>query len=76
MALLPQIFKALQQFSTKYGQAVTGIPHSWNQFILFRVSIPLQHIKDKKQVGEETVYSVYTSILLFITKGINNYNNS
>jgi hypothetical protein len=30
----------------------------------------------KKQVGEERVYSAYTSILLFITKGSQNWNSS
>jgi hypothetical protein len=37
--------------------------------VLFRVSIPGQNIMTKKQVGEERVYSAYTSILLFIIKG-------
>ena len=37
--------------------------------VLVRVSIPGQTIMSKKQVGEERVYSVYTSTLLFITKG-------
>jgi hypothetical protein len=36
--------------------------------VLVRVSIPIQNIMTKKQVGEEKVYSAYTSILLFITK--------
>jgi hypothetical protein len=30
----------------------------------------------KKQVGEETVYSAYTSTLLFITKGSQDWNSS
>jgi hypothetical protein len=30
----------------------------------------------KKQVGEERVYSAYTSILLFITKGSQDWNSS
>jgi hypothetical protein len=34
-----------------------------------RVSIPAQNIMTRKQVGEERVYSAYTSRLLFITKG-------
>jgi hypothetical protein len=38
--------------------------------VLVRVSIPEQNIMTKKQVGEERVYSAYTSILLFITKEI------
>ena len=37
--------------------------------VLVRVSIPAQTSWTKKQVGEERVYSAYTSILLFITKG-------
>jgi hypothetical protein len=37
--------------------------------VLVRVSIPAQSIMTKKQVGEERVYSAYTSMLLFITKG-------
>jgi hypothetical protein len=38
--------------------------------ILVKVSIPAQNIMTKKQVGEERVYSAYTSILLFITKDV------
>jgi hypothetical protein len=38
--------------------------------VLVRVSIPGQNITNKKQVGEERVYSAYTSILLFITKEV------
>jgi hypothetical protein len=34
------------------------------------------NIRTKKQVGEERVYSVYTSILLFITKGSQDWNSS
>jgi hypothetical protein len=30
----------------------------------------------KKQVGEERVYSAYTSMLLFITKGSQDWNSS
>jgi hypothetical protein len=41
-----------------------------------RVSIPAQNIMTtKKQVGEETVYSAYTSTLLFITKGSQDWNS-
>jgi hypothetical protein len=36
--------------------------------VLVRVSIPVQNIMIKKQVREKTVYSAYTSMLLFITK--------
>jgi hypothetical protein len=38
--------------------------------VLVRVSIPAQNIMTKKQVGEERVYSAYTSTLLFITKEV------
>ena len=38
--------------------------------VLVRVSIPAQNITTKKQVGEERVYSAYTSTLLFITKEV------
>jgi hypothetical protein len=34
------------------------------------------NIMTKKQVGEESVYSAYTSILLFITKGSQDWNSS
>jgi hypothetical protein len=34
------------------------------------------NILTKKQVGEERVYSAYTSILLFITKGSQDWNSS
>jgi hypothetical protein len=34
------------------------------------------NIMPKKQVGEERVYSAYTSILLFITKGSQDWNSS
>jgi hypothetical protein len=44
--------------------------------VLVRVSVPAQSIMIKKQVGEERVYSAYTSILLFITKGSQDWNSS
>ena len=34
------------------------------------------NIMTKKQVGEERVYSAYISILLFITKGSQDWNSS
>jgi len=43
--------------------------------VLVRVSIPAQNIMTKKQVGEERVYSAYTSSLLFITKGSQDWNS-
>jgi hypothetical protein len=44
--------------------------------ILVRVSIPAQNIMTKKQAGEERVYSAYTSTLLFITKGSQDWNSN
>jgi hypothetical protein len=38
--------------------------------VLVRVSIPGQNIMTKKQVGEERVYSAYTSTLLLSPKNI------
>jgi hypothetical protein len=43
--------------------------------VLIRVCIPAQNIMTKKQVGEERVYSAYTSTLLFITKGSQDWNS-
>jgi hypothetical protein len=44
---------------------------NWNiSPVLVRVSIPGQNIMTKKQVGEERIYSAYTSVLLFITKEV------
>jgi hypothetical protein len=34
------------------------------------ISIPAQNFMNKKQVGEEQVYSAFISILLFITKEV------
>jgi hypothetical protein len=44
--------------------------------VLVRVSIPAKNIITKKQVGEERVYSAYTSTLLLITKGSQDWNSS
>jgi hypothetical protein len=43
---------------------------------LVRVSIPLQNIMTKKQLGEESVYLAYTCTLLFITKGSQDRNSN
>ena len=43
--------------------------------VLVRVCISAQNIMTKKQVGEERVYSAYTSTLLFNTKGSHNWNS-
>jgi hypothetical protein len=40
------------------------------------VSIPAQNIMTKMQTGEERIYSGYTSTLLFITKGSQDWNSS
>jgi len=44
--------------------------------VLVRVSIPAQNIMTKKQVGEERVYSAYTSTLLFTAKRSQDWNSS
>jgi hypothetical protein len=44
--------------------------------VLVGVSIPAKNIMTKKQVGKERVYSAYTSTLLFITKGSQDWNSS
>jgi hypothetical protein len=44
--------------------------------VFVRVSIPAQNIKIKKQTEEERVYSAYTSTLLVITKGSQDWNSS
>jgi len=70
--------KALWSLSVKIGQRASTymslpIMHliliMWT-LVLVRVSIPTQNIMTKKQVGEERVYSVCTSTLLFITKEV------
>jgi hypothetical protein len=47
-----------------------------NIVVLVRVSIPGQNIMTKNQVGEERVFSTYTSTLLFITKGSQDWNSN
>jgi hypothetical protein len=42
--------------------------------VLVRVSISVQNIMTKKQIGEERVNPAYTSTLLFITKGSQDWN--
>jgi hypothetical protein len=46
------------------------------QSVLVRVSVPEQNIMTKKQIGEGWVYSAYTFLLLFITKGSQDWNSS
>jgi len=45
------------------------------QDVLVRVPIPAQNIMIKKQVGEERVCSAYTSTLLLIAKGSQDWNS-
>ena len=76
MDLLVQSSKVLPQSSPKHGQVVTGIPHyastnlSWLGFLF------LHKHHDQEALGEERVYSVYSSTLLFITKGSQDWNSS
>jgi hypothetical protein len=58
----PVVFLTLWRLGSKEGD------------VLIRVPTPAQNIT--KQVGEERVYSAYTSTLLFITKGSQDWNSS
>ena len=53
MDLLAQSSKVLPQSSSKHGQVVTGIPHSWYQFVLVRVSIPAQTSWPRSKLGRK-----------------------
>jgi hypothetical protein len=44
--------------------------------VLVGVSIPGQNIMTKKQIGEERIYSAYTSTWLFITERSQDWNSS
>jgi hypothetical protein len=55
---------------------ISFFPNSVLQGVLVRVCIPAQHIMTKKQILEERVFSVYTSTLLFITKGSQDRNSN
>jgi hypothetical protein len=59
-----------------YQKPCAAITSSPNNLVLVRVCIPAQNIMKKKQVGEERVYSAYTSTSLFITKGSQDWNSS
>jgi hypothetical protein len=52
------------------------IPDITKATVLDRVSIPTQTSWPRTKLGEERVYSAYTSILLFITKGSQDRNSS
>jgi hypothetical protein len=61
----------------EHGEAkISPSPTPAEGGVLVRVSIPGQNIMTKKQVGEERIYSAYTSTLLFITKGSQDWNSS
>jgi hypothetical protein len=64
------------QFRKSTGEAVNVELQGYTGNVLVRVSILAQSIMTKKQVGEERVYSAYTSTLLFITKGSQDWNSS
>ena len=70
MNLLAQSSKVLPQSSPKPGQIVTGMPHYPGTNLSSQSFYPCTNIMNKKQVGEERVYSAYTSKLLFITKEV------
>jgi hypothetical protein len=65
MALVPIAFMGPQSLKL----STTEMRKGFNTLVLVRVSIYAQNIIAEKQVGEERVYSAYTSTLLFITKG-------
>jgi hypothetical protein len=55
---------------------VYGKKDLWLQHCLSQGFYSCTNIMTKKQVGEERVYSAYNSILLFITKGSQDWNSS
>jgi hypothetical protein len=57
------------------GDSVFDGKNRYTLSVLVRVCIPAQNIMTKKQVGEERVYSAYTSKLLFITKENQDWNS-
>jgi hypothetical protein len=58
------------------GSAVTKACVTPWEGVLVRGSKPGENIMTKKQVEDERVYSAYTSMLLFITKGSQDWNSS
>jgi hypothetical protein len=70
----PTICKNSLEIISTRGYLLLPLPRTTT--VLVRVSIPAQNIMTKKQVGEEKVYSAYTSILLFITKGCQDWNSN
>jgi hypothetical protein len=69
--LISLLFPFIQPRTPAHGM----MPPTFRVHVLVRVSIPAQNILTKKQVGEERVYSAYTSTLLFITKGSQDRNS-
>jgi hypothetical protein len=71
----------------RFLQATLHLSHQWAEGTRIRPPCRERHclsqgfcscrnIMTKKQVGEERVYSAYNSILLFITKGSQDWNSS
>ena len=58
------------QASQSYTYTHTHTHTHTHIVLVVRIYIPAQNIMTKKQVGEERVYSAYTSMLLLITKGL------
>ena len=57
-------------------QNPTGKKDVSNGYCLSQGFYSCTNIMTKKQVGEESVYLAYTSMLLFITKGNHDWNSS
>jgi hypothetical protein len=66
----------LKRVSGVHRVSSSPLPITLNTIVLVRVSIPGQNIMARKQVGEKRIYSAYTSTLLFITKGSQDWNSS
>jgi hypothetical protein len=66
--------------SHAFKVSVPWVPRVWRfrslGYCLSQGFYSCTNIMTKKQVGEERVYSAYTSILLFITKGSQDWNSS
>ena len=73
--------------SPKFQSPSTVLPKTWSgchrnaslcwyQFVLVKSFYSYTNIMTKKQIGEKRVYSAYTSTLLFITKGSQDWNSN
>jgi hypothetical protein len=74
--LLGSWFQEISAHHSREGLGLIVVEVFCRLLVLVTVSIPGQNIMTKKQVGEERVYSAYTSMLLFITKGSQDWNSS